>query len=514
MTAQLEREQLSMPINTDSTGQEGSTSLEGYIIPVDPTDPAECFSRTNAYYINSELLMATIDGKLYPLHMCGDTNTGMNWDGCSHGVVDDSQVSCPWTRTGETVTAQACVLDECDGYVLDTTKEPYVLIAQINGQWYIVNVISADGLPDTDDMGYLPCEACCDLGVGTIEATIDGCGDFDGVTFTMYGGSGYWTGFAEIPNGIFYFNLSCSINVTDAEDWAATGGCGNAVAPDTLEVVCNPSSTGTGTGTGTATSTADGRMSGSAEFSNSGCSECSSGPITVNFHSVPGRARDECRTMTRTGQLVTAEACGLDDLAIGDEVILASVPKLSISETGTGTGPTEGSQEHIIQVCRGEGECQPCPPPPPGDPIDCCDLTDDTVPLTLTGTVSVSSAVYGCNCTSKPISFAYQAGSNPPEWHQTGIIDCENATGTSVELSNLSGMVISCSGGTGTGTGGADFFLTPPGCYADPAVESTSGQCEPLTMEWEDIDIQGCCGVILDPNDFGVPILMTVEVSE
>lgn len=506
-----------MAINSDLTGQEASTSLEGYIFPVDPTDPAECFSRTPSYYIDTELLMVTIDGKLYPLHLCGDTNTGMNWNGCSHGVVDDTQSSCPWTRTGDTVTAQACIMDECDGYVLDTTKKPYVLIAEIGGQWYIVNVISADGLPDTDDMGYLPCDACCDLGVGTVEASLSGCGDFDGETFTMYGGSGYWTGVVEIDGGVFYFNLSCSINVTDAENWTATGGCGNAVPADELEVNCNPiDATGTGTGTGSSvTINGDGRMSGSARFANSGCSECSDGAIVVNFASVAGRPRDECRTMTRTGQFVTAEACGLDDLAVGDEVIMAYVPKYPISPTGTGTGTSEVPQYHIVQVCRGEGECQPCPPPPPGDPIDCCDLTDDTVPLLLTGTVSVSSAVYGCNCTSKPISFAYAEGSNPPEWHQSGLIDCEDATGTSVELSDLSGMVISCSGtGTGTGSGAADFFLTPPGCYADPAVESTSGQCEPLIMEWEDVDIQGCCGVILDPNDVGLPILMTIEVSE
>lgn len=498
-----------MAINTDLTGEEGSTSLEGYIFPVDPTDPAECFNKTYDDYINTELLMATIDGKLYPLHLCGDTNTGMNWNGCSHGVVDDSQVTCPWTPTGETVTAQACILDECSGYVLDTTKNPYVLIAEIGGQWYIVNVISADGLPDTDDMGYLPCEACCDLGVGTLEATLSGCGDFDGETFTMYGSGGYWSGSVVVNGSTFSFSLSCSITVTDAEDWTATGGCGAGSIPDTLDVTCNPT-----TGTGTAVASGDGRMSGSAEFTNSGCSECGSGPITVNFHSTPGRARDACRTMTRTGNFVNAEACGLDDLNVGDEVIMAYVPKYSLSDTSTGTGTSDTPQYHIVHVCRGEGECQPCPPPLPGDPIDCCDLTDESVPLTLTGTVSVSSAVYGCNCTSKPISFAYQAGSNPPEWHQTGLIDCENATGTSVELSDLSGMVISCSGGTGTGTGGADFFLTPPGCYADPAVESTSGQCDPLAMTWEDVDIQGCCGVILDPDDIGLPILMTVEVSE
>ena len=505
-----------MAVNSDKTGEESSTSLEGYIFPVDPTDPSDCFNRTYDDYLGTRLLMTQIDGNLYPLHLCGDTNTGMNWYGCSHGEVNAVTSGCEWTRTGETLTAQACVLDECEGYVLDTTKNPYVLVAEIDGQWYIVNVISADGLPDTENMGYLSCDSCCDVGVGTLLATISGCGDFDGKSFLMYSAAGVWAGSTTANGETFTFSLMCSTNIPDSENWTASGGCTTQAAPDSLAVTCS-AATGTGTGTGIS---GDGKMSGSATFSPPSCAACPSGTITVDFQSIDGRPRDLCRTITRTGVEVTAEACGLDNLNVGDEVIMAYVPKFGISPTGTGTGTSMESQYHIIQVCRGEGECQPCDPPPPGDPTECCDLGEDDVPETLTGTMSISSAVDGCNCSSKSISFVYQEGTDPPEWHQVGVIDCEDSTGTSVSLSDISGMVITCSGeasgtGTGTGTGvSGDFFLTPPGCLGGEAFQSDSGQCEPLGMSWSNIDIQGCCGPILDPDAVDLPVYLSVEVAE
>jgi hypothetical protein len=504
-----------MPITSTNTGQTTITTLDGYIFPVDPTDPVACFTTDHSDYLGTKLLMVNLDGQYYPLHLCGDTNTGMNWNGCSHGEVTGggADPDCEWVRTGEKVVAQACILDECSGYIFDVVKSPRVLMAKIGDQWYIVNVVTGGALPDTDDMGQAPCPgACCGAGAQFLEATITGCGGFAGQTFELEStiGGGSWTGSITVNGSTFEFSVTCSVETDGAEDWVVLGGCGAQKAPDELTVDCDAVPTGTGTGTG-----ATGGMSGVAIFYESGCDECSNGQIGVTFTTLDKGPRDLCRTLERTGEIVVAEACGLT-LEVGDEVILASVEKTG-ETTGTGASASQDTQNHIVHVCRTEGECPPCPPPPPPDPYECCEFTADTVPQSLTGLLTVTSVIDGCNCSEKTVTFDLVQGSNPPEWTQVGNVQCEQATGTSVSMDLLSGMSITCGGATGTaqGTGtGIPFYLTPPSCIPDTNIESDSGQCEPFMAGWDAVNIRGCCGPVLDQDVSDEPVYMSLEVSE
>ena len=480
-----------------NTGITDVTILDGFIFPIDPTDPAECFGKTHGDYVGTELLMVSLGGKLFPLHLCGDTNTGMNFNGCSHGEISGagSDPSCLYTRTGEKVTAQACVLDGCAGYVLDATQNPYVIIAEIDGLWYIVNVITGVGLPDTADLDTLPCpDACCGADLDFLEATISGCGVFNGLTFEMASGvgGGTWTGQVTAGGETFSFSLSCPVDIAASTAWTASGGCLTSSAPSQLTVECAPTGTDAG----------NGKLSGFAVFPSSVCTACS-GDLQVSFVAIDKTPKDNCRTIVRTGVKVVAEACGLNNIQVGSDVIIAEVPE--------NTGP----QWQVVQVCQNEGECPPCPPPPPPEELDCCDFDEDTVPLTLSGTLTISG-VTDCDCTGS-VSFAYVAGSNPPEWNQVGTLLCPDATGTSgASISDVAGLVVKCSGVTGTAspTGtGVDFFLTPQGCASGGDVISDQGQCEPMYAKWVDVNIDGCCGPLNIPQS-GQTLLMTLEISE
>lgn len=501
-----------MSISERTTEETQRTSLDGLIFPIDPTDPIDCFGKQHSDYLNKKLLMILIDGKYYPLSMCGDTNTGMNWYGCSHGEVSGG-LSCEWSRTGEKVTAQACILDKCSNYVLDATKSPHVLIAKIDDQWHIVNVITGDGLPDTDDVGRIPCSnACCGQGITFLEATISSasCPEIDGEVFELASsnGGGIWQGILTLGNFSFEFQLFCSVDVEDANDWSALGGCGSLSNADSLTVDC--------LGTGTSDS-----LTGVATFNNPNCN-CSTGTggtgeIVVSFVSKDKRPSDLCKTDILTGTRVIAESCDLS-LSVGDEVIIAEVDKES-GATGTGTGTS--AQWHVVRVCSGDLDCLPCPPPDPPDPLDCCGMNTETAPQTLVGTVSVSSIIDGCSCPETVITFELNSANNPPEWNQVGSINCPDSTGTSVTLDLLSGMVIRCSDGTGTspgistGTGKAFFFLTPPQCVSQSDIPSNIGQCDPVMATWENINIRGCCGPVLDLDiSSDEPVYMTLEISE
>lgn len=518
-----------MTITELQTNDEVTVSLDKYIKSANALDPVDCFSRTNSYYLGSKLLMTQVDDLWYPVQMCGSTNTGINWYGCSGaaGVAPDPKgtplADCNWVATGESVIAQACIIDKCSGYILDTTFNPLVTLAKIDGQWNIVGVITGDAVVSggPGKLGPGPCaDACCGVGVKFLSATIDpGCGSLSGTSFELASGNGggEWSGSITANGETFTFNVFCSVDIEGANDWSATGGCATPAVADSLVVNC--SSTGTGTG-GPA-------MEGVATFNTSGCAGC--GSLTVRFVAIEKTPKDDCFTdFVETGDVVIAEACGLPDLEIDDHVIIAKVPKLGQTGTGTGTDPAEADQWHIVRACSGGIECDPCGDPPPPDPLACCGYTTATVPSTLSGLISISGTQTsaGCACEEQLISFDIDVSQDPPHWIQRDALICpETGTGTTGILLEISGMVIKCGDSTGTGTGTgtgpgseeAIFHLQAPGACSwqtpDNADEpSSSAFCEPIYALWEGVDISDCCNA-LGAIPVSDPVLMTLEVS-
>jgi len=542
------------------------TSLDIYVNSVNPTDPSHCWNYTAEDYVGESLLMTLIDRKYYPLCLCGSTNSGLEYRGCSGdaGRPPDpegtplSEADCNWVATGKRVIAQSCIIDGCEGYHLDPTFLPLVTLQKIDGQWAIVGVISGDAVVAAGVLSQGACPgACCGVGVRYLMATVGaGCGAFSGESFELAGGGGgAWAGditrSTQSGSGseTLFLSITCSIDEEGADDWAATAGCGGAVGAYEIEVIC-----GAGTGSGSDSDTA---LQGVAKFSSHGCSSCT-GDLEISFISIAKRPRDECLTVVETGEIVSAQACDLPDVEIDDYVIIAHVPKepslknqtkvgLAPVTTGsdglrhsnfddkcfTGTGSvieailTEEPQWHIVSVCSNGIECEPCPPDPPPEDAQCCDLTSATVPQFLTGTIGIIGTGDAADCTcGDTIVFEWDGQSIPPVWNQIEQISCPGPTGTGTPLGlfvGMGGLSIQCATGESSGSGSGGGFNTGSGsgsgsvgfvlaglfgCHRVDEVADNGYSCEPVFASFGDIDVVGCC-----MTQSELPITGTVTLS-
>lgn len=497
------------------------TTLDGLTFSVNPGDPAECFDFSDEDYEGLDGLFATVDGQTYPLHMCGDTNTGYNWNGCHHGRVDaatdgGTDHACSFVSTGETAIAQACVLP-CS-YVIDATFEPIVLVAEIDGQWYIVNVIDGANLLDPS-RGV--CEGhCCDVGRNDLQVVLGGCSPFAGETVRLRArlGTGLsWRGILEVGGRTLTIEAGCNdLSGTWSLSVVCSGGSGSL----SYDIACGSSDSASNTGTG------GDRVDGTFTLSGmTGCGDCSE--ITGVITSLETSSISECTNVEPTGEYAIAEACGLPFLEVGDDVIVALVPKSGGTGTDIGNGTGEGCLEpttdelqqpqwQVVLACTGR-DCEPCPPPPPPEDSICCDLEPDEIPTTLIGTMRVYSNVASCECEEDIIvSFTLVPGSVPARWIADSDFTCDTKDGTgsdeAASLMSLIGMEVSCGGLTGTdsdsdsasfsgsGSGPALFYLKRPGCSpVDPdsgvSVYTGEGTCDPVTMVFEG-DFTACCGPV------------------
>lgn len=492
--------------------------LEGLVLSVEPSDPAECFDFTLADYVGSEALVFDEDGVYFPLHMCGDTNTGYNWNGCHHGVAFASTGTggdCTYVKTGETAFAQACVLP-CS-WVIDTINEPLVLVAEIENeqtgekQWYIVNIIDGSELqppsrPSCDE------GLCCNVGRRDLQVVLGGCSPFAGETMRLLArlGSGLsWDGTLEVGGQTLSIDVACN---DLSGSWTMNAACEGGSGTLAYDIQCGTTGSGSYTGSGTAGDNVDGTFTLSGITGCGGCTE-----ITGVISTLESSAVEDCKAMTRTGEFAIAEACGLSFLEVGDSVVVAYVPKSGDPEnTGTGTGACEPSEEErskaqwqIVTACTAR-DCEPCPPPPPPEESECCALAPEEIPTTLVGTLRIFSNVDSCNCTADiTVSFTLVPGSVPARWTADASPSCDALPGSGSDeaavISDLTGLIVSCGSGTGSGSattsgsgsGGPLFYLTRPGCDPNNAEGSTAdegtGTCDPMTMQFAGT-ITDCCG--------------------
>jgi hypothetical protein len=498
----------------ETCGTEVKTSLDGYHLPAssDPAteDTAACEALTVTDYIDRGLILAQVNDQWNVLGLCGNTGLGTYYYGCLSGGAtaslfvqgdEDSAGACDFVATGEEVTAQICK-SQCDSLIPFSIGDhsSIVLIAKIGTQWFIVNVLDRGFVTNIPDFKTPICDdACCGIGVKEIEVTIGaGCGALSGEVFRLTG-PGNWTGSVTVGADTFAMTITCTIGEAGASDWAITGGCAAQVGADSFNVVC-----------------AD-PITGDADFSNISCSPCSS--VSVTFTSVGTEAR-ACDTIVYTGDEVTMEACGIPALEVGDQVIMANVPKVGSSCTGTGTG-TSAAQWQMIQACNDTLNCgAPCPPPPPPFDAACCDWNSIQIPETLVGILTLDSDDSNCVC-SAAVTFELDPNplveGSPPVWEMTGNV-CSGSTGTGTSGNALLGvgsLAITCGGqtgtGTGTGTGGLQnsFSLDSP---TTPFLEGAVGSCDPLVITWEDIPtgLAHCDGGTLPPSY----VRLSLEVTE
>ena len=495
-----------MSCESTRLGELARTSLSGYVESVIAEDPPACFLLTLEDYIDKEVLLANIEGQQWPIHICGTTNTGWNFDGCGHGafVLDECNVEL----TGERVIAQGCKLD-CVSNLLDPSKSPVVLVGKIDGQWHIVSVLNAssfvrpDTYPDHCFEGL-----CCHEGLD-IRADISGGDAFDGESLILEArtGSLTWTGSLTIGDKTLTLQLGCQ-SVSGV--WNYSVLCNNQSATLNPPPVFDCDST-------------DGGLP-SFIGSVSGCMSQFTITLTVldtsfinrcTYHEGAGYLPG-----VLTGDRVIAEACGLPDIKVGDLVIVAEV---DTDGTGTGTGTGNDSKYHIITACGETYNCGDCPPPPP-PPTDCCGLNSVTGPTSLVGIATFSGSGAACQCPDElAVVFELVVESDPPEWIQVGVAECQNpGSGAGSDdasvLQPILGLRITCGGettatNTGTGTGASGrFFLTGPGCAPNEiGVESSLAVCDPLYMEFN-VEIESCCDAYNQSEP--LVLVMHLEVTE
>jgi hypothetical protein len=494
------------------------TSLAGYHLPagVETDQPGNCLEMEEADYLERSILLTNINKNWEVLGLCGSTGLGTYWYGCLGGGVsfevfsDSDEVeevgSCGFTTTGEKVIAQVCKY-QCDELIPFSIGDhaTVVLIAQIGGQWFIVNVIDRGFVTHLPEFKTANCEdACCGVGLQELEVEIlsaPNCSPLSGEVFRLIG-NGNWSGSVTSGGISFAMTVSCGIEEAGAEDWVVTGGCGGGGGgADDFEIECDELGL-----TGRATFSTDPLTCG-------GCSQ-----LKVVFKSVPPETTRPCDEVTLTGEEVIMEACGLPlgSLLEGDEVVMAHVPKLGTeTETGTGTLITT-PQWQMIQVCSHELNCGgPCPSGE-GELTSCCCWDDDEVPTTLTGIVSLDSDDPNCVC-SAPIVFELDTPivGGAPMWSQVTRTGCDDTSGAGPSANVLLGitdMIIGCGGkpdtGTGTGTGSCDHdslswtldtdFL---GNDSTPNHEATSS-CDVILINWSGIETASnlCDGDAFPPD--------------
>jgi|TARA_R110000824_G_scaffold395565_1_gene596317 hypothetical protein len=500
------------------------TSLDGYHMPAlsDPptANTADCELLTEEDYVGRGLILAEFDDHLNVLGLCGNTGLGTYYYGCLGGgagadlfVQGDPNAagaSCNYVATGEEVVAQICKT-KCEGFIPFSTGDhsSIVLIAKIGEQWFIVNVLDRGFITNIPDFKTPTCaDACCGIGLKEIEVTIGtGCGSLSGQVFRLYGDGGVWTGGVTAGGDTFSMTITCTIDEPGAEDWTVAGGCGGGGPADDFNITCEISG-----------------LTGDASFSGLVCSQCTA--FDVTFVSVAPDISRPCDTIVETGVEVIMEACGLPTLEIGDQVVMALIPKLGSTgvDTGTGTGTGTGCHQPIatpqwqmIQTCNDGLNCgAPCPPPPPSD-VECCEWTDLEVPEFLTGILSLDSDDPNCVC-SEPVTFQL---STPvigvPHWDQVPFVgDCSSSSGSGTSgnaLLGVSGLIITCGeiAGTGTGTGndaGTGTGTGLSGGFSLTRIEDPNSSyganspCDVLLLSWSGIstNVDHCDGGTFPPN--------------
>jgi hypothetical protein len=352
------------------------------------------------------MLLAKIDGRFWPLSVCGDSGAG--------GIFNDPLAKNLDVPTSEVyidpidkpITAHACLLP-CD-YRITTGLGAQVIVAKIDGVWNILRVLnSATTVPVTGSDRRC---RCCGLSPQTVfRARI--------IEVHSESGSGSGSGGCYPPCTEFILKhnavncdsdpanplsieIGCdplaSSTLQNVGDWTVTV-CGVEAEitslecaapvpdcePEDVDGVCVCVDEGTGSGSGSG-SGGDTRFE--MYIRTHSLPECGGCDYTILIYTQPDE-EDPCALEDVPIDIVRAEACGIPDLPVGTRVIMVKVPQDAEDESVA----CEENKWWIVRSCYFNDCADNCDPPPP--PVVCCGVLCQDLPATMTATLEYSDCI-------------------------------------------------------------------------------------------------------------------------
>jgi hypothetical protein len=381
------------------------------------------------------LLMAMIDNRYWPLHVCGDKGLGTAFNDVRNLGGNVSTYSEIIDTIDNPIEAFGCVLN-CE-YTITEGLYTECIVAKIDGAWQILRVLgTSNTLPITKSSNGC---RCCGLTPQSsllfariMSVTPGACGDHRACDeFILRGRQGNleWDGACD-PDNPMQITVDCrsgsESGYNDPADWTIRV-CNQEVEEIVSLSCCEPVTEcinpiiheGVDVETCECQYASDSDSQSISSSDNASISACGSptslcrleltvrtGPLascggcdyTIFIYSDPYDL-DPCTSRPDVViDEVNAEACGIDDLSECDRVIIARVPFRYPVGITSSCPPVEW---FIIRACSiKECEDQCDPPPPPG--ILCCGLPCEEQPLTLTATIELMD----CGCA--PCSFTVE----------------------------------------------------------------------------------------------------------
>jgi len=375
------------------------------------------------------LLLSLIDGRYWPLHVCGDTGIGAQFNDIRNlgGGVDTYEEAID--PIDSPIEAHGCVIN-CY-YSITTDIQAQCIVGKIDGVWNILRVMGTS-FPGGVTASHNSCR-CCGLTPSNrklyariLTVTPALCGEYRACDeFVLKG-----LDTACDPENPLRITAGCNSTVdselANPEDWLITV-CGVPVQRIVSLKCCVPFSecvefdtvileegavdvescvciTESGSSSDSASASDDLVLNSCGSEGRGLCrleivietgpiADCSDCEYTILIYSDPYDS-DPCVEMEDViVDEVEAEACGLDNLTPCDRVIIAKVPYHIPGLRGTECGPVEW---FIIRACT-EDDCQDqCDPPPPPEG-SCCGMTCDELPASLTATIEILDCACACS---------------------------------------------------------------------------------------------------------------------
>lgn len=383
--------------------------------------------------VGLRMLMAYLDGRDWPLQICGDAGLGVNatpWGFMDDNVYEYAAIDDPspipdypldppiYPGTG--ITAYGCEID-CN-YLITGPLGAEAIIGKIDDQWHILRVTgSANTIPLFGPSNE--CRCCGDslknkiLRAEIIAVNTAECAEYEiGQRFRLDP--------LFSTSGLNPLNLSLSCQATpdsileDKNDWTAFA-CGIEAA--VLDISCCAPYDDSGSGSG---SGSEQPCRFEARIRTAIIEDCATCSYDILIWSEDEEACIEFEDEP-FGEPVIMEACGLDELEPGTRVIMARIPatdagRAAIAESGasgSGSAQDDPIEWFVVRACTPKDCANPCEVDPPVGPL-CCGKRCSEMPETVTVSITVLAGDFTCD---PPASITL---------HRTSTVACDGAADT------------------------------------------------------------------------------------
>lgn len=374
------------------------------------------------------LLLALIDGRYWPVHVCGDTGVGAPFNENPVGVNKGGNVPTTFVPFGDPITAHGCLMN-CD-YHVTVSLAAEVIVAEIDGKYQILRVRHTSSTVPV--LGSSNECRCCGmtpqrqvLYYRILSVSAPGCGTIRACDeYTIHPGENCLPS-AGNPLSIRVGCISdAGSAMQEAEDWSVyvCGApatitdlfCAEPIPNCTPEIVSTeftelcqcPDDYSDSYGT---------RLE---IYVTATCGDCT---YEILIYSKLDMV-DPCALEDVPIRVVEMEACGLPRLKRDDRVIVAEIQTTEM-DYHTGCPLVE---YFLIRACSSEDCADPCDPPPP--PTTCCGIFCEDLPATLTAIIEILDCDCACTESVTLTKMPCEPGNEHGEWRYepaSPVILCE-----------------------------------------------------------------------------------------